>query len=559
MNKKYFAKYKNQKNNTQIYLYVLLFLILLGCLLAPNIISLTTPYFLLTIISLSVIGLFYFKKQKRNFFKLKNNWIDPKIAFIYICAALPLYYSTIIYYLQSHYLNFFKASFLSISEIILFIASIINPFFIPFPFLINSYIFKAINLLDKFPLTDKLLSIAFIVTTYILWLIDYFYLSEKLRNKFTRISIWIYSYSFTVACSYFAPALGKLFLGNWVFNNSIDEIYLEHAWKNGFDLFEGKTDFVASILRRLSPLLCFTALFSEFLPIVTLNKPRLFLYSLLFSSFLHIAIFIFSGILFWKWVVINLSLLIVMILFIKRKQLNYQKHIFFKNYYFNSYIGSLIGSSAVICIYFLGRSSLFPFLAWYDPQNSWMYEFKIKNSKGVELKLPNKVFSPYSLQFGQHRWRDVFFNVSKERIKNIPRGANPKFTPKGELILSVDVKEEDLIREWKDLGKFTIGEININDVNPNFIHVFVSVPNRLCNSIKMKNDYFPVFNHIWSGNYYTKEELKSFCKNINSPITFKVNFIEELRLYNPKRNLTRKTNIFEFKYLLSEDNLVFSK
>ena len=188
-----------------------------------------------------------------------------------------------------------------------------------------------------------------------------------------------------------------------------------------------------------------------------------------------------------------------------------------------------------------------------------MYEFKIENSKGVELKLPIKVFSPYSFQFGQHRWHDIFFNVNKKRIKNIPRGVNPKFTPKGEIILLGGVKEEELIREWEDLGKFTFSEININDVNPNFIHVFASVPYRLCNSKKIKNDFFPVLNHIWSGNFYTNEELKSFCKNINTPINFKVNFLEELRLYNPKRNLMRKTKIIEFKYLPIEDDLGFSE
>ena len=120
MNKGISHKEQISKNNPQIYLFGLLFLILLGSLFAPNIISLRTPYLLLTIISLSIIGFFYFKKQKRYSFKLKNNWIDPKISFIYICAALPLYYSTIIYYFQSHYLNFIKAVFLSISEIILF-------------------------------------------------------------------------------------------------------------------------------------------------------------------------------------------------------------------------------------------------------------------------------------------------------------------------------------------------------------------------------------------------------------------------------------------------------
>ena len=546
-------------NNIDIQLYCILFFILVGCSFAPNVISLKEPYAIFSIIAISIISIFYFKKQKINFFNLKINWIDSKILFIYISAALPLYYSTIVYYFQSHYLNLFKALTLSLTEIILFFLSILNPFFIPFPFLINSYIFKYISIFDKLPLTDKLLSIAFISTTYILWLIDFFYLSKKIKNKSKRISIWIYSFSFTVGCSYFAPALAKLFLGNWVFNNSIDEIYLEHVWKNGFDLFTGNTDFVASKLKLFSPLLCSVALISELLPILTLNYPRKFVYALILSTSLHIGIFIFSGILFWKWIVIDLALLVVILNLVNKKQINYSSDLFLNDNILKINFGPLIGSSAVLCIYFVGKYTLFPFLGWYDPQNSWMWEFKVKNINGVELTIPNKEFAPYSMQFGQHRWNDIFFSVKKQRILNIPRGDNPNFTPNGEHLLLVGVSDEELIREWQDLETFPIKKLKFKEIDNNFIHVFGAVPYRICKSKNIKNDFFPVFNHIWSGNYYTKKELNDFCKDINNPITFSVNFLEEIRLYNPRKKMNRKTKIIEYTYMPVKDSLGFYK
>jgi hypothetical protein len=155
-----------------------------------------------------------------------------------------------------------------------------------------------------------------------------------------------------------------------------------------------------SIALMLSPLLIFTALVVELLAMAYFSGRRILLIGLASAIAMHLAIFASSGIFFWKWIVLDLALMAVVLRLpdsTTRRLFQIQHHI-------------------VFCLFLVPSCLLYataPKLAWFDAPLCQRYHIEIVGKSGSVYQVPPSELAPFDLQFAQGR---LFFADSDPMI-----------------------------------------------------------------------------------------------------------------------------------------------
>lgn len=192
--------------------------------------------------------------------------------------------------------------------------------------------------------------------------------------------------------SYLQPALMKIDLA-WVSTNHLDHLPVS-AHLNGWlpDMSQQTLLRIARALAQVNPILLSATLLVELAPVVTLLNPRLAKISFTACALLHAGIFLSSGILFWKWIIVNAALF-GLVSQLPREQTQ-----------------NLFGLQSRYFWISLLALTLFPH-AFRTAQLGWI-DTRLNNRYQVEAVAPDKTvstlgpdyFAPYDMRFAQNRF-----------------------------------------------------------------------------------------------------------------------------------------------------------
>jgi hypothetical protein len=127
--------------------------------------------------------------------------------------------------------------------------------------------------------------------------------------------VWIFALGIHFG-NYFYSGVAKLMLDgpflSWVFENKTNDTALLVAWYNGRWLFSSDPELSISIAETLgalnTPINLFVLLIQIAAPIAILRMGWIKAQTILYDI-IHIGIFVVAGILFWKWILLNLAFL----------------------------------------------------------------------------------------------------------------------------------------------------------------------------------------------------------------------------------------------------------
>jgi hypothetical protein len=212
----------------------------------------------------------------------------------------------------------------------------------------------------------------------------------SIKDYYLILCIWVFFSSW-----YFLAGFGKLEDHWW--NNDISNLFLASLHYSWLSNFKDEHNSIYNMLKNLNTLLMFLTLVVE-LGVVLLFMSRRFALILLPALFvMHVCIFLFSGIFFWKWMIFIFSLLVFLIFNPKIKIFT---------------INSVIFNGFSILIIGFGTNSVK--LSWLDTGivNYHIIEFWNQNKT---LRLDSSYFSPYDVIFAQNRF---FFLENKSILSD---------------------------------------------------------------------------------------------------------------------------------------------
>lgn len=241
---------------------------------------------------------------------------------------------------------------------------------------------------DKSPLIDVLLlSQIYVVGARMRW---------WRANHFLWASIWI------LAVHYLRPGIGKLELG-WLQRNEIANLVQGAIHQNGwlcFGLDDGLRAGIVSWVTVLSPVLMLAALLVELFPLIYFSGRKVLLLGLSSAIMMHLAIFASSGIFFWKWIVLDMALIVAIL-----QMPEYTNQRLFQ-----------IRHHVVFCLFLVPGSLIYataPKLAWFDAPLCQRYHIEIVGNSGRIYQVPPSELAPFDLQFAQGR---LFFADSDPMV-----------------------------------------------------------------------------------------------------------------------------------------------
>ncbi|MCB0343942.1 MAG: hypothetical protein KDD66_02445 [Bdellovibrionales bacterium] len=195
------------------------------------------------------------------------------------------------------------------------------------------------------------------------------------------------------AANYYYPGLLKAELSpnqhEWLYENQLANLAAA-AYANGwFSWMDEQT--VLSLLSRVSDwnfVLTLGTLLIEIGSIAWWTSRRLFVVGGLLHIALHTGIAVFSGVIFWKWALINIILMITVEIATREDKLFSPLHfvafgavVYFSPHYFNPVR-----------------------LGWFDSPLSNYYKFYAVSPDGKEFEIPNTFFAPYDIFFQQSKF-----------------------------------------------------------------------------------------------------------------------------------------------------------
>jgi hypothetical protein len=196
---------------------------------------------------------------------------------------------------------------------------------------------------------------------------------------------------YVLAIHYFRPAVGKLALG-WLTHSDLENLFLSTVHQNGWFTPAG-SDAIDSIAKSLSVLgwwLMLATLLIELLPLLWLTRRWVLAAGLLACVGMHLGILFSSGIFFWKWIALDLGMLVAVYSISEdtRKQL----------------FGGVpsVALAGLLCAGWLVYISA-PNLAWYDSAMAVRYRVYITGESGQVYDVPPRLLAPFDLQFAQSR------------------------------------------------------------------------------------------------------------------------------------------------------------
>jgi hypothetical protein len=297
-----------------------------------------------------------------------------------------------------------------------------------------------------FPLFDKKILFDFYVLLITFLLI---------RTRIKISKTWLfYFFLIVIAASYFATAIGKIRISphghEWFTDNPLHYLIIngsERGWVVPAHLI--------SWVGNNKVILQFLVLFLEFLALFLLYKRRVSIIVISLLILFHFSIFYFGGILFWKWMIVDLVTIGILIFY--KESLKVFTPQFFKISLF------LIPTAG----FWLSTFSI----GWLDTKFNQTFEYTVVLENGEEYATSKNLFNPYHQVF----FHDKFlYLVDDKRIKITGFG----YTFKHKLshaINASDLAELPLLE--RDFGKNYYSKER-NEVHTNFIKTFFTNYNK---------------------------------------------------------------------------------
>lgn len=196
-----------------------------------------------------------------------------------------------------------------------------------------------------------------------------------------------------VASNYYYPGILKAELSptqsEWLYENQISNLAAA-AYANGWFYWMEEAE-VLSLLQKVADwnlVLTGGTLLIELGSIAWWAGRRVFLIVGLLHVALHVGIAVSSGVVFWKWALINLILMIAVDIASREDKLFSALHfvafgavVYFSSYYFNPVR-----------------------LGWFDTPLANYYKVYAVTPEGDEFEVPNNFFAPYDIFFQQSKF-----------------------------------------------------------------------------------------------------------------------------------------------------------
>lgn len=273
-----------------------------------------------------------------------------------------------LYFNQSHFID-------RLALLVLALLSWRKPVFVlPFVLLLVAIVWQLdYPLVGLYPWTE--MNLVF----HTLALFGVFFLIHVLTGT-RRTADFIFLLCCLVASSYWGSGLGKLRL-DWI-NHPHLHLLPMGAYTNGWLGFlppETIVSLVKFVTPFTLPLMLFT-LFVEWGVITLLWKRNLTIIFLLSFIVFHAGIFLYTGMFFWKWILLEVALLFCF--FLRKPTLS-----IYTRWHFLLSL-ALIGGST---IWFRPTN-----LSWYDTRLSYSYRVEAIGKSGERYALPIGTFAPYN-------------------------------------------------------------------------------------------------------------------------------------------------------------------
>jgi hypothetical protein len=213
--------------------------------------------------------------------------------------------------------------------------------------------------------------------------------------------------------TYFVPGLDKLELGpswtSWLLEDDLGNFFVA-AWLNGWVPSMGEDTMITWTQRfsSISLLMGIATLVVEVGSLAMLARPRIAAALLAGGAFLHTGIFLITGILFWKWIVVDIALAV----FIWKAGALLLA---------NPWWLRAIGTVAIA----LGMYTMKPqHLAWWDTRYNQVFLVDVVDDNGDTYAYPPLEFAPYDMTFTQGR----YYFITAEPKKTGTFGATSSYS-----------------------------------------------------------------------------------------------------------------------------------
>jgi len=271
--------------------------------------------------------------------------------------------------------------------------------------------------------------------------------------------------------NYFYAGYQKLVLDgpllSWLANQTQNIFYSSLVYQsNPLGGWDSGILLLARLLEQSVELTNILVLAFQLASIVAITRRGLIVLFAVFFDLMHLAIFLATGIFFWKWIILNL-----VIIFAARRMSFHVPPKLLTGFA----MGALVLAPSVFYI---------PLLGWYDSREINRTTIRAVTEEGDRLELPSNFFRNYSVIFAQNR-------IARESSERLPTGAYGATWSYETYLRSFECSntllpassKEKQAEQLNGLGRFISGyhEFALRQTN---------VDGRLA------YDYFP--HHIWS-------------------------------------------------------------
>lgn len=263
--------------------------------------------------------------------------------------------------------------------VVLCVAALRRPAMVlPFVMLVTGILFQFDHPIGGYSVAEQ-----FLLVRLLLLFTTYFLL--RIIGVPLRPSDLVLSGLAALAAHYFVPGLGKLRMG-W-FSVGAVPLLLPATYLNGWLGFLDPETLgtLTERLLYLDPLLVAGAFLLELCALFALVRRRLLLFYLALWICFHLTVFFFSGIFFWKWIALELTLLL---LFLRRGD--------------RPALAVFTPSHAALSVALIGSGALWAGpvnLSWFNSAVSYTYRFEAVTEGGRQVWLGPGFFAPYQYQF----------------------------------------------------------------------------------------------------------------------------------------------------------------
>ena len=189
------------------------------------------------------------------------------------------------------------------------------------------------------------------------------------------------------AANYLGPGIGKIEL-NWLTENQLANLWVSaytYGWQANLPLAQALA--IADRLEQWNSVLLGITLLVELGMVLLFLRRQLTLTLLVAGSLLHLGILALTGIFFWKWILLNM----VLILIVRRLTPSEHEHLY-------SWPVMLTGLVLLAVSSFLFRP---PQLFWYDSPYVQKYQVEVVSPDGDAQPLPRNFIRPYQMIFSK--------------------------------------------------------------------------------------------------------------------------------------------------------------